>query len=884
MEELNNQKLKKYNIQIKLICILSIVFLIMLFISLITYNSSDQQNINVSYIDIIMNLLGDNSLDAKSSITKNWLGLIGAKVSDLIYNSFFGYYFFSLPLVLIYLIILVLFNKKINEFILKYILIYFVFGILFSGFVGSLQQIDYLKSIPKEWSGQIGQFLGYYISKFLTPLGSILIFSMGIVLLIYFSKELRLYVNLNFKKIKELFNNLKFNSDNIENKENIETINQNNNIINELEEKEKIINNELQKNNYESNSLIFNEIKENKEITEIIKPPKLNIKIIDENKIYSNLNKENDKSEIKNTNFNEKSNEKNNLDDNIVQESTTKSDFIKINIDEEVNHKINKKNVNEESLSSDIELNENQQEAPKKELRIEIKKSVTNKEIKEIPSISTYIHDEEINYTPPKSELLINELSASFINDLELETNARILQEKLETFNIYIEDLSVTPGPVVTQYEFVPAPGIKISKIESLSDDLAMALKAKGIRIIAPIPGKGTIGVEIPNNNPSIVRFGEIVNSPKFINTSAKLPIALGKTISGEVYIADLVKMPHLLIAGSTGSGKSVGINTIIASLLYKKHPSELKFVIIDPKKVELQQFAALENHFIATSPDINDLIVTKPEDAVTILKAAVKEMELRYDILASVGQRNIIDFNDKITKGTLKDNDKYNYKPMPYIVIIIDELADLMLTASKEVEEPITRLAQMARATGIHLIIATQRPSVDIITGVIKANFAARIAYFVKSKIDSRTILDMQGAEQLLGQGDMLFLPPGQPKPTRIQNALITTDEVEKICEYIENQKGYSEPYYLPSLIEKNNKESINPEDRDPLFEEAARLIIRTQQGSVSLIQRRLKVGYARAGRIIDELEAAGVVGPFDGSKARQVLMESESELEAIL
>ena len=480
--------------------------------------------------------------------------------------------------------------------------------------------------------------------------------------------------------------------------------------------------------------------------------------------------------------------------------------------------------------------------------------------------------------------MLINEPSASSINDLELETNARILQEKLETFNIYIEDLSVTPGPVVTQYEFVPAPGIKISKIESLSDDLAMALKAKGIRIIAPIPGKGTIGVEIPNNNPSIVRFGEIVNSPKFINTSAKLPIALGKTISGEVYIADLVKMPHLLIAGSTGSGKSVGINTIIASLLYKKHPSELKFVIIDPKKVELQQFAALENHFIATSPDIDDLIVTKPEDAVTILKAAVKEMELRYDILASVGQRNIIDFNDKITKGTLKDNDKYNYKPMPYIVIIIDELADLMLTASKEVEEPITRLAQMARATGIHLIIATQRPSVDIITGVIKANFAARIAYFVKSKIDSRTILDMQGAEQLLGQGDMLFLPPGLPKPTRIQNALITTDEVEKICEYIENQKGYSEPYYLPSLIDKNNKESINPEDRDPLFEEAARLIIRTQQGSVSLIQRRLKVGYARAGRIIDELEAAGVVGPFDGSKARQVLMESESELEAIL
>lgn len=474
--------------------------------------------------------------------------------------------------------------------------------------------------------------------------------------------------------------------------------------------------------------------------------------------------------------------------------------------------------------------------------------------------------------------------SQTNINQAELETNARILQEKLETFKIFIEDLTVTPGPVVTQYEFVPAPGIKISKIESLTDDLAMALKAKGIRIIAPIPGKGTIGVEIPNNNPSMVRFGEVINTSKFSNSNAKLPIALGKTISGEVYIADLTKMPHLLIAGSTGSGKSVGVNTIITSLLYKMHPSQLKFVIIDPKKVELRQYEGLAYHYMATSPDIEDIIVTKPEDAVVVLKSAVKEMELRYEILASAAQRNISDYNEKILNGTLKVKDDEIHRPMPYIVVIIDELADLMLTASKEIEEPITRLAQMARAVGIHLVIATQRPSVDVITGVIKANFPARMAYLVASKIDSRTILDMQGAEQLLGQGDMLFLPSGQPKPVRIQNAFISTDEVESVCEFIETQKGYSEPYYLPTLLEKSNKDMIDPEDRDELFEEAARLIIRTQQGSVSLLQRRLKIGYARAGRIVDELEAAGVVGPFDGSKARLVLMESESDLEAIL
>jgi len=339
------------------------------------------------------------------------------------------------------------------------------------------------------------------------------------------------------------------------------------------------------------------------------------------------------------------------------------------------------------------------------------------------------------------------------------------------------------------------------------------------------------------------------------------------------------------LIAGSTGSGKSVGINTIIASLLYRMSPQDLKFVIIDPKKVELQQYARLRYHFLAMSPDVADPIVTNPQDAVAILKSTVLEMENRYNILAKVGQRNIADYNAKVRSGAYKNVKDFDHRPMPYIVVIVDELADLMLTASREVEEPIIRLAQMARAVGIHLVIATQRPSVDVITGIIKANFPARIAYLVASKIDSRTILDMSGAEQLLGNGDMLFLPSGSPKPIRIQNAFISTDEVENICNFIGKQPGFSKPYMLPSILEeKASAGNISAEDRDPLFEEAARLVIQLQQASVSLIQRRLKVGYARAGRIIDELEDAGIVGPNEGSKARTVLLESESDLERIL
>lgn len=494
--------------------------------------------------------------------------------------------------------------------------------------------------------------------------------------------------------------------------------------------------------------------------------------------------------------------------------------------------------------------------------------------------------EEKIDYKPPTYYLLTPPDDEEIkVNESELKKNAALLKDKLALFDIQIDDITVTPGPVVTLYEIVPAPGVKISRIVSLEHDIALALAARGIRIIAPIPGKSAIGVEIPNAHASIVRASSVLK--RISESKDELPLALGKTISGEVYITDLAKMPHLLIAGSTGSGKSVGINMILNSLIYAKHPSDVKFVIIDPKKIELSFYKKLSKHFLAVSPDLEEEIITNPSNALLALKAVEYEMEKRYDKLAKVGVRNIIDYNKKVAnpKSRPKDTDEMKHYKMPYIVVVIDELADLMITSGKEVEEPIARLAQLARAVGIHLILATQRPSVNVITGVIKANFSARMAYQVATKIDSRTILDMNGAEQLLGMGDMLFLPGGMPKPIRVQNAFISTDEVEKIMNFIYVQKGFSKRYFLPSLYDKR-KESMGDfmSDLDPMFEEAARVIVRHQQGSVSLLQRRLKLGYSRAARIVDQLEQAGIVGPSEGSKAREVIVDSEEQLETIL
>ena len=463
----------------------------------------------------------------------------------------------------------------------------------------------------------------------------------------------------------------------------------------------------------------------------------------------------------------------------------------------------------------------------------------------------------------------------------ELRANARLLEEKLQTFNVEAKVVSVTAGPVITLYELQPATGVKVNAIVNLANDLAMVMEARGIRIIAPIPGKAAVGIEIPNRNPQMVYLRELIVTEKFSKSEVELPLALGKTISGEAYIVDLTKMPHLLIAGATGSGKSVGINTIIMSLLYAVNPAKVKFMMVDPKMLELSIYRSLRNHYLIWRPDLDEEVLTKPNNAVSMLNSMVLEMDRRYVKLSSLNVRNIVEYNKKVKKGGVKVEDE-NHQQLPYIVIIIDELADLMMVSSKEVETPIARIAQKARAVGIHLIVATQRPSVNVITGTIKANFPARIAYQVATKVDSRTVLDMNGAEQLLGNGDMLFLPPGQPKPTRLQNPFVSTEEVEKVIGHISRQKDL--PYYSIPQPGKSGRGGIGggsgEGSRDALYEQARAVVVYHKQGSISFLQRKLKIGYSRAASLIDELEENGVVGPANGSKPREVIL-TQQELQ---
>ncbi len=464
----------------------------------------------------------------------------------------------------------------------------------------------------------------------------------------------------------------------------------------------------------------------------------------------------------------------------------------------------------------------------------------------------------------------------------ELEANKNRIVSTLGNYGIQIDKIKATIGPTVTLYEIIPAPGVRISKIKNLEDDIALSLSALGIRIIAPIPGKGTIGIEVPNQNPAIVGMKTIITSDKFRNNHYDLPFAIGRTISNEEFVADLTKMPHILMAGATGQGKSVGLNSIVTSLLYKKHPSELKFVMVDPKKVELTLFSKIERHYLAKLPDSEEAIITDTRKVVRTLNSLNIEMDNRYDLLKDAQVRNIKEYNIKFIARKL--NPLLGHKFMPYIVVVIDEFADLILTAGKEVEHPITRLAQLARAIGIHLVIATQRPSVNIITGTIKANFPARIAFRVISKIDSRTILDTGGADQLIGRGDLLMSQGGDM--IRLQCAFIDTHEVERITDFIGSQRGYPTAFALPEFNEEDSEvqQELDPGERDELFEDAAYLIVASQQGSTSLLQRKLKLGYNRAGRIIDQLESAGIVGPFEGSKARDVKIANEFALEQFL
>jgi S-DNA-T family DNA segregation ATPase FtsK/SpoIIIE len=484
------------------------------------------------------------------------------------------------------------------------------------------------------------------------------------------------------------------------------------------------------------------------------------------------------------------------------------------------------------------------------------------------------------DYKYPSIDLLDTHGSEKIVQDpAELENNKNQIISTLANYDISIQKISATVGPTVTLYEIVPAAGVRISRIKNLEDDIALSLAALGIRIIAPIPGKGTIGIEVPNYKKSVVSMKTMLASEKFTHNNFSLPIAIGKKIDNELFIVDLAGMPHLLMAGATGQGKSVGLNAILVSLLYKKHPSQLKFVLIDPKKVELSIYRHIENHFLAKLPGEEDAIITDTKKVINTLNALCIEMDNRYDLLKEAGARNIKEYNEKFVKRKLNPQKGHQY--LPFIVLVIDEFADLIMTAGKEVEMPIARLAQLARAIGIHLIIATQRPSVNIITGTIKANFPARIGFKVSSKIDSRTILDAGGAEQLIGKGDMLVSHNGEI--VRLQCAFVDTPEVERIVDYIANQRGYPQPFMLPEYIDEKEieKGDFDASDKDPLFEDAARLIVQNQVGSTSLLQRRMKLGYNRAGRLMDQLEQAGVVGANQGSKAREVLIKTEADLQ---
>lgn len=486
-------------------------------------------------------------------------------------------------------------------------------------------------------------------------------------------------------------------------------------------------------------------------------------------------------------------------------------------------------------------------------------------------------------YQFPTSDLLYEHATGGItINQAELEENKNRIVETLNNYKIGIAQIKATVGPTVTLYEIVPDAGIRISKIKSLEDDIALSLSALGIRIIAPIPGKGTIGIEVPNTKPTTVSMKSLILSPKFQNAEMELPVAIGKTISNETFVFDLAKMPHLLMAGATGQGKSVGLNAVLTSLLYKKHPAEVKFVLVDPKKVELTLFNKIERHFLAKLPDTEDAIITDNTKVINTLNSLCIEMDNRYSLLKDAMVRNIKEYNEKFKQRKL--NPEHGHRFLPYIVLVVDEFADLIMTAGKEVETPIARLAQLARAIGIHLIIATQRPSVNVITGIIKANFPARIAFRVSSKIDSRTILDGPGADQLIGRGDLLFTQGNDT--VRVQCGFVDTPEVEKITEFIGSQKGYGDAYLLPEYVgeESGTSLDIDISERDVMFREAAEIIVTAQQGSASLLQRKLKLGYNRAGRLIDQLEAAGIVGPFEGSKARSVNIPDLVSLDEFL
>ncbi len=905
----------------KIFAVLMALLGLLMLVSLVSYSRADSANAQLTMRELMGVIRGDDAIRQQFDQTYNWIGLLGAVVAHWMLLSTVGVWSLVFPVMLMVWARDVYRLQRLTPKVTRYSIVSTMAAISVAAFVATLQLVEPLSFIPPEACGSIGQFLAGVVTQLIGRFGSSVLWLLisSAVIILGFEIDLR-NVNSSVQPLKDALARLTsgFSFQRGQQAQSMDhadddELDESDEDDDELVEPDPLDTPPSQRSSWKGPTLFGSkkratmrpdDIDDEEPAVQLKRTPKEqreqespfagqlsgSVRILRPSQLATadppaaDDNIDDEPEPAGSVDLDEVQRRLQRLhpkkDIAVRQSEADDEDDVEYEEDAEL----------EDEYEEEEEEGEPEAPSPKRSavtvqrpLTLTVQDTLFPVE-PEIKLSNVTMYDEEIAYKPPPSKLLIEVKDEGAVDDAELQAKAITLQEKLETFKVRIENLTVTPGPVVTQYEFVPASGIKVSQIENLADDIALALKAQGVRIIAPIPGKGTVGIEIPNQHPSIVRFSSIIKSPKYHDKDIRLPLAMGKTVVGEVFCADLTKMPHLLIAGATGKGKSVGINTIIASLLYRIHPRDLKFVIVDPKRVEMNLYASLKDHYLAISPDINESIVTSPQNAVVVLKALVEEMQQRFSILAAAGQRNITDYNQKVNEGKIKDKGGIMHRPMPYIVVIIDELADLMMTASKEVEEPICRLAQLARAVGIHCIVATQRPSVDVVTGLIKANFPARIAYQVSSRIDSRTILDGTGAEHLIGNGDMLFAPGNTPMPIRMQNAFISTEEVEALCEWIGAQKGYSTPYMLPSINKRSGGSAGGSDDRDALFEDAARIFVQLQQASTSTLQRRLKVGYARAARIVDELEMAGIVGPPDGSRGRPVLLQSESELEAYL
>jgi S-DNA-T family DNA segregation ATPase FtsK/SpoIIIE len=822
------------------VCLLLTVFLFISFTSYLFTWQEDQDKVQQFGVRIF------STDDVR---VNNLLGVLGAYVSHTLWYNGFGLASYLFCTVFFVLGVNLLFGKKVFKLLrnLKYVLVGLVVFSMAASFIA--------KGASFSWGGAVGEYLNDWFEKWIGKIGT-----GALLLLTLFS-----YFIWRFNPV---FNipNWKFNL--MDGKE--EPMSKN--LAADLPEEPVAVDNLVFDDSMEQTStddldedglpISKNKLKSNASGVSVIMPA-----------VETTINPMNEFDMV----------EKEELVIDNEEEEEPEEELIE-DPDEELEEELEEA---EEELITAIEKTQKEPE-----LELEIKETPEAEEEETLATIAATVgslaskYDVTLdlkNYKYPGLELLETHGSEKIVHDpTELETHKNQIIATLKNYDIAIQRIAATVGPTVTLYEIVPAPGVRISRIKNLEDDIALSLAALGIRIIAPIPGKGTIGIEVPNVRKTVVSMKTLLASEKFQNSNFSLPIAIGKKIDNDNFIVDLATMPHLLMAGATGQGKSVGLNAILVSLLYKKHPSQLKFVLVDPKKVELSLYRVIEKHFLAKLPGEEESIITDTKKVVYTLNALCIEMDNRYDLLKEAGCRNIKEYNEKFTARKLNPEKGHQY--LPFIVLVVDEFADLIMTAGKEVEMPIARLAQLARAIGIHLIIATQRPSVNIITGTIKANFPARIAFKVSSKIDSRTILDAGGAEQLIGKGDMLVSYNGEI--TRLQCAFVDTPEVDAVCEFIGNQKGYPQAFLLPEYVDEKEMEGrdFDANDRDPLFEDAARLIVSSQMGSTSLIQRRMKLGYNRAGRLMDQLEAAGVVGPNQGSKAREVLFKTDSELQSFL